>query len=121
MCNGRLYPENEYFNVDDIYEVISDVLDGVPEDTEYKEVRIDAMPTAEVAEAVCCENCEYLMTETHLEEMPYGFENEYKCYGCKRLFDLTNGWVDVMLDDFCNYGKKMNRERGGKNVNTCDN
>ena len=41
MCNGHLYPENEYFNVDDIYEVISDVLDGTPEDTEEREDVID--------------------------------------------------------------------------------
>lgn len=36
ICQGRKYPENEYFNVDDVYEVIDRVLNGIPEDTEFK-------------------------------------------------------------------------------------
>ena len=36
ICQGCKYPENEYFNVDDVYEVIDRVLDGIPEDTEFK-------------------------------------------------------------------------------------
>lgn len=36
ICQGHKYPENEYFNVDDVYEVIDRVLDDIPEDTEFK-------------------------------------------------------------------------------------
>ena len=33
-CKGYVYPENEYFCVDDVYEVIDRVIDGIPEDTD---------------------------------------------------------------------------------------
>lgn len=32
-CNGHEYPETELFEVDEVYEIIDRVLDGVPEDT----------------------------------------------------------------------------------------
>lgn len=32
-CNGRFYPEVEMFDVDEVYEIIDRVYDGVPEDT----------------------------------------------------------------------------------------
>lgn len=32
ICNGRFYPETELFDVDEVYEIIDRVLDGVPED-----------------------------------------------------------------------------------------
>lgn len=32
VCNGHEYPETELFEVDEVYEIIDRVLDGVPED-----------------------------------------------------------------------------------------
>ena len=32
-CNGHEYPEAELFEVDEVYEIIDRVLDGIPEDT----------------------------------------------------------------------------------------
>lgn len=32
-CNGRVYPEAELFEVDEVYEIIDRVLDEIPEDT----------------------------------------------------------------------------------------
>lgn len=32
-CNGHDYPEAELFEVDEVYEIIDRVLDGIPEDT----------------------------------------------------------------------------------------
>lgn len=37
-CNGLIYPENEYFNVDDIYEVIDRILDDTQQDTVLEEL-----------------------------------------------------------------------------------
>ena len=31
-CNGHFYPESELFEVDEIYEMIDRVLEGIPED-----------------------------------------------------------------------------------------
>lgn len=31
-CNGIFYPETELFEVDEVYEIIDRVLDGIPED-----------------------------------------------------------------------------------------
>lgn len=31
-CNGIFYPEVETFDVDDVYDIIDRVLDGIPED-----------------------------------------------------------------------------------------
>lgn len=31
-CEGTTFPMNEYFSVDEIYEIIGRVLDGIPED-----------------------------------------------------------------------------------------
>lgn len=31
-CNGRKYPDVELFEVDEVYEIIDRVLDGIPED-----------------------------------------------------------------------------------------
>lgn len=31
-CNGHFYPEAELFEVDEIYEMIDRVLEGIPED-----------------------------------------------------------------------------------------
>ena len=32
ICNDRKYPEAKFFEVDEIYEIIDRVLDGIPED-----------------------------------------------------------------------------------------
>lgn len=32
ICNGHEYPEAELFEVDEVYEIIDRVLDGIPED-----------------------------------------------------------------------------------------
>ena len=32
ICNGYKYPEAELFEVDEVYEIIDRVLDGIPED-----------------------------------------------------------------------------------------
>lgn len=31
-CKGKYYPETELFEVDEVYEIIERVLDGIPED-----------------------------------------------------------------------------------------
>lgn len=31
-CNGNYYPEAQLFEVDEVYEIIDRVLDGIPED-----------------------------------------------------------------------------------------
>lgn len=33
ICNGHEYPEAELFEIDEVYEIINRVLDGIPEDT----------------------------------------------------------------------------------------
>lgn len=65
---------------------------------------------ADVVEVVRCKDCKYLTNEVILVPTSYGFDNKQINFGCQRISDITDEWADVMLDDFCSYGEKIESE-----------
>ena len=63
-------------------------------------------PTADVVEVVRCKDCKYLMKDIVTEETPYGFDEDRYVFGCKKFFESSGEWVDVMLDDYCSSGER---------------
>lgn len=70
---------------------------------------LEAQPTTDVVEVVRCKDCKHLMKDIVTEETPYGFDEDRYVFGCRKFFESSGEWVDVMLDDYCSRGRKEKR------------
>ena len=64
------------------------------------------LPVADVVLVVMCKDCKHLMKDIVTEETPYGFDEDRYVFGCKKFFESSGEWVDVMLDDYCSSGER---------------
>ena len=78
-----------------INQYINDVMDPTLE-----------LPAADVVQIVRCKDCKHLMKDIVTEETPYGFDEDRYVFGCKKFFESSGEWVDVMLDDYCSWGER---------------
>ena len=67
---------------------------------------IDRIPVADVVKVVRCKDCKHLMKDIVTEETPYGFDEDRYVFGCRKFFESSGEWVDVMLDDYCSSGER---------------
>ena len=37
---------------------------------------------------------------------PNGFDEDRYVFGCRKFFESSGEWVDVMLDDYCSSGER---------------
>ena len=69
-----------------------------------------AEPAADVVQVVRCKDCKHLMKDIVTEETPYGFDEDRYVFGCRKFFESSGEWVDVMLDDYCSSGESRCHE-----------
>lgn len=64
------------------------------------------LPAADVVQVVRCKDCKHLMKDIITEETPYGFDEDRYVFGCRKFFESSGEWADVMLDDYCSRGER---------------
>ena len=64
------------------------------------------LPAADVIQVVRCKDCKHLMKDIITEETPYGFDEDRYVFGCRKFFESSGEWADVMLDDYCSRGER---------------
>ena len=76
-------------------------------DINYTESQCENFICADdVVKVVRCKDCKHLMKDIVTEETPYGFDEDRYVFGCRKFFESSGEWVDVMLDDYCSGGER---------------